>query len=67
MKIMNVKGTVDSLPSKEIIRRKVVNTLTDTFEKYGYLPLDTIKFSDSGKECIYQTITDLSELLKLKS
>ena len=40
MKIMNVKGTVDSLPSKEIIRRKVVNTLTDTFEKYG------------GMECI---------------
>ena len=26
----------------------------------------SIKFSDSGKECIYQTITDLSELLKLK-
>ena len=23
MKIMNVKGTVDSLPSKEIIRRKL--------------------------------------------
>lgn len=41
MKLMNVKGTIDNLPSKEIIRRKVVNTLTDTFEKYGYLPLDT--------------------------
>lgn len=27
----------------------------------------SIKFSDSGKKCIYQTITDLSELLKLKS
>lgn len=27
----------------------------------------SIKFSDSRKECIYQTITDLSELLKLKS
>ena len=27
----------------------------------------SIKFSDAGKECIYQTITDLSELLKLKS
>lgn len=27
----------------------------------------SIKFSDSEKECIYQTITDLSELLKLKS
>ena len=25
----------------------------------------SIKFSDSGKECIYQTITDLSELLEL--
>lgn len=41
MKLMNVKGTIDNLPNKEIIRRKVVNTLTDTFEKYGYLPLDT--------------------------
>ena len=41
MKLMNVKGTLDNLPNKEIIRRKVVNTLTDTFEKYGYLPLDT--------------------------
>lgn len=41
MKIMNVKGTTDSLPNKEIIRRKVVNILTNTFENYGYLPLDT--------------------------
>lgn len=41
MKIMNVKGTTDNLPNKEIIRRKVVNILTNTFENYGYLPLDT--------------------------
>lgn len=41
MKIMNVKGTTDILPNKEIIRRKVVNILTNTFENYGYLPLDT--------------------------
>lgn len=41
MKLQNVKGTNDSLPDSEILRRKVVNTLTDTFEKYGYLPLDT--------------------------
>ena len=41
MKIMNVKGTTDILPNKEIIRRKVVNILTNTFESYGYLPLDT--------------------------
>ena len=38
---MNVKGTTDILPNKEIIRRKVVNILTNTFENYGYLPLDT--------------------------
>ena len=36
MKLMNVKGAVDNLPNKEILRRRVVNTLTDTFEKYGY-------------------------------
>lgn len=41
MKLMNVKGTNDSLPREEIIKRRVINTLTDTFEKYGYMPLDT--------------------------
>lgn len=41
MKLMNVKGTSDSLPKEELIRRKVVNTLTNTFEKFGYMPLDT--------------------------
>lgn len=41
MKLINVKGTSDSLPSSEIIKRKVINTLTSTFENYGYLPLDT--------------------------
>lgn len=41
MELKNVKGTVDYLPSKEIIRRKIVNTLTNIFEDYGYLPLET--------------------------
>lgn len=41
MELMNVKGTNDSLPKKEIVKRNVINTLTDTFEKFGYLPLDT--------------------------
>lgn len=41
MKLINVKGTTDSLPEKELIKRRVINTLTDTFEKFGYLPLDT--------------------------
>ena len=47
MKIMNVKGTVDSLPSKEIIRRKVVSTLTDTFEKYGIKDVEVIQIAVS--------------------
>lgn len=41
MKLMNVKGTSDSLPNKEIVKRRVINTLTNTFETFGYLPLDT--------------------------
>lgn len=41
MELMNVKGTNDSLPAKEVVKRRVINTLTDTFEKFGYLPLDT--------------------------
>ena len=41
MELLNVKGTNDSLPKKEIVKRRVINILTDTFEKFGYLPLDT--------------------------
>ena len=41
MKLINIKGTTDNLPSSEIVRRKVINILTSTFENYGYLPLDT--------------------------
>ena len=41
MKLMNVKGSNDNLPKDEIVRRRVINTLTSTFETYGYLPLDT--------------------------
>lgn len=41
MELKNIKGTSDYLPNKEIIRRKVVGILTNIFEKYGYLPLET--------------------------
>ena len=41
MKLMNVKGTSDSLPKEELIKRRVINTLTNTFDKFGYMPLDT--------------------------
>ena len=41
MKLMNVKGTSDSLPKEELIKRRVIHTLTSTFDKFGYMPLDT--------------------------
>ena len=41
MKLINVKGTSDSLPSEELKKKKVIDTLTQVFEKFGYLPLDT--------------------------
>lgn len=41
MKLMNAKGTSDSLPKEELIKRRVINTLTNTFDKFGYMPLDT--------------------------
>lgn len=62
MKLINVKGVSDSLPSSEIVKRKVVSILTDTFEKFGYLPLDT------GILCYYDLLASKyaggSEILK---
>lgn len=40
-KLMNLKGTNDFLPEEQIIRNKITNTLRNTFELYGYLPLET--------------------------
>ena len=37
MKIMNVKGTVDSLPSKEIIRRKLIFQKAPIFRGFLYV------------------------------
>lgn len=62
MRLMNVKGSGDSLPSSEVIKREVVRTLTDTFECYGYLPLD------SSVLCYYDLLASKyaggSEILK---
>ena len=41
MKIQNVKGSMDYLPEEQIIRAKAINTLSKTFEEYGYLPVET--------------------------
>ena len=40
-KLMNLKGTSDFLPEEQIIRNKITDTLRVTFEKYGFLPLET--------------------------
>ena len=50
-------------PTGNILVDDFLGNLDYWHEKGGI----SIKFSDSGKKCIYQTITDLSELLKLKS
>ena len=39
--IQNVKGSMDYLPEEQIIRNKAINILSNTFENYGYLPVET--------------------------
>jgi len=39
--LMNAKGTRDFLPEESIERQKVIETLRNVFEKYGYSPLET--------------------------
>ena len=68
MKLLNLKGTDDFLPSEQIIRNKIINTLKNHFESYGYMPIETpilnyyeilsYKYSDDAEI--------LSEIYKLK-
>lgn len=39
--LKNIKGTFDYLPKEQMLRNKIIKTLSNTFEKYGYLPLET--------------------------
>lgn len=41
MKLMNVKGTYDYMPSDMKIRNNIIDVLRKNFEKYGYLPIET--------------------------
>lgn len=70
MKLANVRGTKDYLPNKEIIRERIVNTLKEVFQRYGYSPLDTPALENfdllsakyaGGSEILKETfkITDL--------
>ena len=38
------RGTRDLKPEEAIVRNKILNTLKDIFELYGYSPLDTPVF-----------------------
>jgi len=37
----NLKGVTDYYGKEQIVRNKIINTLKETFENYGYLPLDS--------------------------
>ena len=41
MKIQNVKGCKDYLPKEQIIRNYINNILRETFEEFGYSPIET--------------------------
>lgn len=41
MEIQNAKGVKDVSPEEKILKNKVVNTISKTFELYGFAPLET--------------------------
>ena len=67
MKLQNVKGSIDYLPEEQKIRNYINEILKETFEEYGYLPIETpiLMYYDvlSGK---YDENNDLlNEIYKL--
>jgi histidyl-tRNA synthetase len=41
MKLMNARGTRDFMPEEKIVRQTVIDSLRNTFELYGFSPLET--------------------------
>lgn len=41
MKLMTAKGVQDLPPEENLLKNKVVDILKETFERYGFLPLET--------------------------
>ena len=68
MKLMNLKGTFDFLPREQVTRNKIINTLRNNFEKYGYLPIETpiLNYYDLLAYKYEADAEILSEIYKLK-
>lgn len=68
MILKNVKGSMDFLPEEQMIRNKIIKTLSDTFVEYGYLSVETTTL------CYYDLLASkyaggaeiLKEVYKLK-
>ena len=41
IELKNLKGTTDFPPEEQALRNKIIDSLKNTFEKYGYMPLET--------------------------
>ena len=67
MKLMNLKGTNDFLPSSQVVRNKIINILRANFEKYGYMPLETpiLNYYDLLSYKYEDNAEILSEIYKL--
>ena len=68
MDLLNVKGSCDYLPKKQIVRNRIISILTKYFEAYGYLPVESTTL------CYYDLLASkyaggaeiLKEVYKLK-
>ncbi len=62
MELRNIKGASDFSPAEMIIRNKVVDTLRNNFELYGYQPIDTPMLN--YRELLTYKYTDSAEIVK---
>ena len=68
MILQNVKGSMDYLPLEQIVRNRVIDILSKTFQEYSYLPVETTTL------CYYDLLASkyaggseiLKEVYKLK-
>ena len=68
MIIQNVKGGYDFLPKEQVIRNYINGVLKETFEKYGYQPIETpiLCYFDMLAGKYDETNDILNEIYKLK-